>query len=101
MSRKEIQLKKSEKCKWQIGGAQMANWRKGENQLHSRTTAPPFSYSRYSYPCVMLLQYTPTPAPHHHQHLHICLQLPQQRPRPDAHNNYHHILKSTYNLKQS
>ena len=37
MSRKEIQLKKSEKCKWQIGGAQVANWRKGEKQLYSRT----------------------------------------------------------------
>ena len=37
MSRKEIQLKKSEKCKWQIGGAQVANWRRGEKQLYSRT----------------------------------------------------------------
>ena len=37
MSRKEIQLKKSEKCKRQIGGAQVANWRRGEKQLYSRT----------------------------------------------------------------
>ena len=36
MDRKEIQLKKCQEQKWQIGRQEVANWAKGEKQLYSR-----------------------------------------------------------------
>ena len=47
MDRKEIQLKKCQEQKWQIGRQEVANWAKGEKQLYSRNQWTCVSFFRW------------------------------------------------------